>query len=68
MNPPGSMHVCAGCRTARYCGAACQRAHWAAHKPVCKVLKAALAGGSYEPPAGYVGVSRLVQVEKSGRS
>jgi MYND finger len=63
---PGS--VCSSCRTVRYCSAACQRAHWAAHKPVCKVLKAALAGGSYELPAGYVGVSRLVQVEKSGRS
>jgi hypothetical protein len=57
---PGS--VCSGCCTARYCGTACQRAHWAAHKPVCKALKEALAGGGYVPEPGYVGVSRLVKL------
>jgi MYND finger len=60
VNRPGS--VCAGCRTARYCSTACQRAHWAAHKPVCKALQEALAGGGYEPPPGYVGVSRVVKL------
>ena len=60
VNRPGS--VCAGCRTARYCSTACQRAHWAAHKPVCKALKEALAVGGYEPPRGYVGVSRVVKL------
>jgi hypothetical protein len=33
---------CAGCRGARYCSAACQRAHWkAGHKEVCKAAQAA---------------------------
>ena len=35
--------ICAGCRTARYCDQACQRAHWKRHKPVCKALAAAAA-------------------------
>jgi hypothetical protein len=35
--------VCAGCRTARYCGQACQRAAWKQHRPVCKALAAAVA-------------------------
>jgi hypothetical protein len=34
--------VCAGCRGARYCSAACQKAHWkAGHKEVCKAAQAA---------------------------
>jgi hypothetical protein len=42
--------VCVGCRGARYCSTACQRAHWrAGHKEVCKAVqaaaKAAAAGG-----------------------
>ena len=28
-------NVCAACRVARYCGAACQRAHWVHHKRQC---------------------------------
>jgi MYND finger len=56
----GSM--CAGCRTARYCCTACQRAHWAMHKPVCKALKEALADGGYVSPSGYIGVSRVVKL------
>ena len=30
------MQVCSQCRVARYCGVACQRAHWPAHKPECR--------------------------------
>jgi hypothetical protein len=37
----GRSCVCAGCRTARYCGRDCQRAAWKQHKPVCKALTAA---------------------------
>jgi hypothetical protein len=37
----GRSCVCAGCRIARYCGRACQRAAWKQHKPVCKALAAA---------------------------
>jgi hypothetical protein len=39
----GRSCICAGCRTARYCGRACQRAAWRQHKPVCKALVAAAA-------------------------
>jgi hypothetical protein len=39
----GRSCICAGCRTARYCGRACQRAAWRQHKPVCKALAAAAA-------------------------
>jgi len=36
----GKSCVCGGCRTARYCSAACQKAHWKEwHKPVCKSLQ-----------------------------
>jgi hypothetical protein len=37
----GKLQECGGCGTARYCGTACQRAHWPAHKPTCKELQAA---------------------------
>ena len=36
-----STSACGRCRTAEYCGAPCQRAHWRAHKPRCKELEAA---------------------------
>jgi hypothetical protein len=37
----GHSCICAGCRTARYCGRICQRQAWKQHKPVCKALAAA---------------------------
>jgi hypothetical protein len=39
----GHSCICAGCRTARYCGRSCQRAAWRQHKPICKALAAAAA-------------------------
>ncbi|KAG5175978.1 hypothetical protein JKP88DRAFT_336732 [Tribonema minus] len=39
------LKLCGGCRCVRYCGAACQRAHYARHhKHVCKRLAAVRAG------------------------
>ncbi|KAG2490968.1 hypothetical protein HYH03_010643 [Edaphochlamys debaryana] len=36
---------CGGCRAVRYCGAACQRAHWqGGHRTECGAVAAALAG------------------------
>ena len=32
--------LCGGCRSAAYCGPACQRAAWAGHKAVCKAIQA----------------------------
>ena len=29
------LKVCARCRAVRYCSAACQKAHWSAHRRVC---------------------------------
>ncbi len=37
----GRSCVCAGCRTARYCGRACQRQAWPQHKAICKAVAAA---------------------------
>jgi hypothetical protein len=42
----GGRGRCSSCRAAWYCSTKCQRAHWAAHKPVCKRLKAAGGGGA----------------------
>jgi hypothetical protein len=38
-----ALERCAGCRVARYCSVACQKAHWRVHKPACKQAQAALA-------------------------
>jgi hypothetical protein len=35
-----ALRACARCRRARYCGAACQRTHWKAHKPACNAAAA----------------------------
>jgi hypothetical protein len=42
----GRSCICAGCRVARYCGRACQRAAWKQHKPVCAALAAAASGAT----------------------
>jgi hypothetical protein len=47
----GRSCICAGCRTARYCGKACQRAAWCQHKPVCKTLAAAAAAAAGPQPS-----------------
>ena len=41
--------LCSGCRVVRYCGPACQKADWPAHKAACRELqrrKAGVEGGS----------------------
>ena len=35
---PGALLLCGGCRKRRYCGASCQRSHWAAPGAVVTVL------------------------------
>jgi len=35
---PGQLRLCSGCHSAGYCGEACQKAHWKAHKKECKPL------------------------------
>ena len=37
------MQSCAGCRFARYCSVACQRADWRRHKPECRQIRASAA-------------------------
>ena len=37
---------CADCGSVLYCSAACQRAHWKAHKAECRRLQAAAVAGS----------------------
>jgi hypothetical protein len=48
----GRSCVCGGCRVARYCGRACQRAVWKQHKPVCAALSAAGGGAGVAVDAG----------------
>jgi hypothetical protein len=48
----GRSCICAGCRVARYCGRACQRAAWKQHKSVCAALSAAAAAA---PGTGVAG-------------
>ena len=40
---PDAPSVCSACKFAAYCGPACQRAAWAAHKAVCKAIQADVA-------------------------
>lgn len=40
--------VCSKCRSARYCGAACQRAHWVTHKIICTAAQATPAVGNLD--------------------
>jgi hypothetical protein len=42
----GPSCVCAGCRTARYCGRDCQRQAWREHQKVCKAIAAAAAAAT----------------------
>jgi hypothetical protein len=44
----GRSCICGGCRVARYCSRACQRASWKQHKPVCAALSAAAAAAEGE--------------------
>lgn len=37
---PGDRKVCSRCKSAVYCGRACQKADWATHKVACDVLVA----------------------------
>jgi hypothetical protein len=46
---------CSACRAARYCGKACQVAHWKQHKHVCERLAAAAAAAA----AAGVGVNEV---------
>jgi hypothetical protein len=37
--PGAALKLCAACGAVSYCSAACQGAHWADHKPKCKLLR-----------------------------
>ena len=36
--------LCSGCRLVRYCGAACQKADWPAHRAACREVASRRAG------------------------
>jgi hypothetical protein len=46
---------CGACRVAAYCGAACQRAHWRAHKAACAAMGEERAGARAAQRAGGAG-------------
>ena len=37
------LKACSGCGAAHYCGLACQRAAWPAHRAACKALRSSAA-------------------------
>ena len=63
----GRSCICAGCRVARYCGRACQRAAWKQHKPVCGAISAAAADAAGTGVAG-AGTPLAAQPAAQGRS
>ena len=40
----GDHKTCSGCKSVAYCGSACQKEHWSAHKADCKRLKKGKSG------------------------
>ena len=46
---------CGGCRLASYCSVECQRSHWKAHKPQCRLAAAPAVGSDAAAPAGRRG-------------
>jgi hypothetical protein len=63
----GRSCICAGCRTARYCGKACQRAAWRQHKPVCQALAVAAATAAGAAAAAAAGAVAAPPTETSRR-
>ena len=50
--------LCSGCRGVRYCGPACQKADWRAHKAACRELQRRRAEGDTKPvPPSAEGVA-----------
>jgi hypothetical protein len=60
----GRSCICAGCRVARYCGRACQRAAWKQHKPVCATLSTAAADAA---GTGVAGAAALFAAEPAAQ-
>jgi len=57
---PGAGAKCGRCRRASYCGAACQRSHWKAHKGQCALVAAAVLAGTSSaetPVAAHLSVA-----------
>ena len=50
---------CRACRWAAYCGPACQKAHWPAHKASCAVRSASVAAKA----ASAAGVAREASMD-----
>ena len=57
----GAFNKCAACRAARYCGAACQRAHWrGGHKGECARLGAEAEAAHAQLTASLAGVGAVL--------
>ena len=61
--------VCGKCKTARYCGRDCQKAHWGEHRPLCQAIREEARLGGSAPkflPALHTRESILEQVMVEG--
>lgn len=54
----GRLSRCAGCGTVRYCSQTCQAAHWPAHRPECKRVRAERAAVAAAASGREAGPSR----------
>lgn len=51
---------CSRCKTARYCGEACQRQHWKAHREACAAFAAPSRGRGTEHHAANARIAKAV--------
>lgn len=54
------LDACGRCSLARYCGVACQKAHWPAHKHDCKHIADHLKGNIIRTVAKYPSTATLM--------
>jgi hypothetical protein len=53
-NKGGATQECSLCGVMRYCGAACQRAHWQTHKDECRMWKTMYKAMKEEAQSGHL--------------
>lgn len=62
----GTLSLCTGCRSLRYCSRPCQQSHWAYHKTQCKLLRAAADAAAAGAAGTGAGSSVVVAAGSAG--